>query len=35
MNPDLVLKKFPLPTPQVLIDPEFVQLERVTSWKDL
>jgi hypothetical protein len=35
MNPDPVLKKFPPPTPQVPIDPKFVQLERVTSWKDL
>ncbi|KAF1935722.1 hypothetical protein EJ02DRAFT_360882 [Clathrospora elynae] len=35
MNPDPVLKKFPPPTPQVPINPEFVQLKQVTSWKDL
>jgi hypothetical protein len=35
MDPEPVLKKFPLPTPQAPMDPEFVQLERVTNLKDL
>jgi hypothetical protein len=35
MDPTPVLKKLPPPTPQALMDPEFVQLEKVTSWKDL
>jgi hypothetical protein len=34
MNPEPVLKKFPPPTIPASMDPEFEQLQRVTSWKD-